>query len=53
MSIAIHKDDETTKLNEEPSLDERELQSCLERSPSLLLKVTEPPADCIEYGVTS
>jgi hypothetical protein len=43
MPIAIHDDNKTTPLVEEPFKDEAELQGCLERSPFLLVSESEPP----------
>ena len=51
MPIAIHKDDATAKLVEEPFRDEAELQACLERSPYLLVKESEPAVATVQTEV--
>lgn len=51
MPIAIHNDLRTTRLAEEPFKDEAELQTCLERSPYLLVAESEPPVITVQREV--
>jgi hypothetical protein len=51
MAIAIHRDTEMVRLVEEPFKDEAELQACLERSPYLLMKESEPAVATVQTEV--
>jgi len=52
MPIAVHDDNKTTLLAEEPFKDEAELQACLERSPYLLVSESEPPVATVGREVS-
>lgn len=51
MPIAMRDDGETRRLDEEPFRDEAELQTCLERSPFLVLSESEPPVETVQREV--
>lgn len=52
MPIAIHRDTQTARLLEEPFKDEAELQACLERSPYLLMRDSEPAVATVQIEVS-
>jgi hypothetical protein len=52
MPIAVHDDEKTTPLGEEPFKDEEELQACFERSPYLLVSESEPPVATVGREVS-